>query len=188
MRPSHYRCQCHPPQPHPRPPQPLPATAALVAASHRRLSRYQPFHLHYALCKELGKDELQLSSRVLELSSSHRENSLDNWLLSYASSHRKHSAEESFDAVVMTAPLFDVKNMKITKKGTPFLLDFLPESDSLMFDSLRTLQLMVLSVMTLKANNVALMALNYLVLFCTIFQMQWDSYSSIDHSRLIILV
>nr|GMD89852.1 protoporphyrinogen oxidase, mitochondrial [Ipomoea batatas] len=103
-----------------------------------------------ALCKELGKDELQLSSRVLELSSSHRENSLDNWLLSYASSHRKHSAEESFDAVVMTAPLSDVKNMKITKKGTPFLLDFLPESDSLMFDSLRTLQLMVLSVMTLK--------------------------------------
>ncbi|XP_031114804.1 uncharacterized protein LOC116018906 isoform X5 [Ipomoea triloba] len=39
-----------------------------------------------------------------------------------------------------------------------------------MFDSLRTLQLMDLSVETLKANNMALMALNYLVLFCTIFQ------------------
>nr|GMC46283.1 protoporphyrinogen oxidase, mitochondrial [Ipomoea batatas] len=80
-----------------------------------------------ALCKELGKDELKLSSRVLELSSSHREHSLDKWLLSYASPHRKHSTEESFDVVVMTAPLSDVKTMKITKKGTPFLLDFLPE-------------------------------------------------------------
>ncbi|XP_031114802.1 uncharacterized protein LOC116018906 isoform X4 [Ipomoea triloba] len=51
-----------------------------------------------------------------------------------------------------------------------------------MFDSLRTLQLMDLSVETLKANNMALMALNYLVLFCTIFQIiQYvELYASID--------
>lgn len=82
-----------------------------------------------ALCKELGKDELKLSSQVLELSSCHKENCLGSWLVSYASPNRKHSVKESFDAVVMTAPLSDVKTMNFTKKGTPFSLNFLPEVD-----------------------------------------------------------
>ncbi|VFQ97530.1 unnamed protein product [Cuscuta campestris] len=82
-----------------------------------------------ALCKELGEDELKLSSKVLELSSHHKENCLGSWLVSYASPHRKHSVKESFDAVVMTAPLSDVKTMNFTQKGAPFLLNFLPEVD-----------------------------------------------------------
>ncbi|CAH9105636.1 unnamed protein product [Cuscuta epithymum] len=80
-----------------------------------------------ALCKKLGEDELKLSSKVLELSSCHKENCLDGWLVSYATPHVIHSVDEPFDAVVMTAPLSDVKTMKFTKKGTPFLLNFLPE-------------------------------------------------------------
>ncbi|KAK9272025.1 hypothetical protein L1049_002394 [Liquidambar formosana] len=79
------------------------------------------------LCKELGKDELKLKSEVLSLSYNHDEKSAENWLVSYASSHDKHSQDFSFDAVIMTAPLCNVKEMKITKRGTPFPLDFLPE-------------------------------------------------------------
>ncbi|CAL5368499.1 unnamed protein product [Camellia sinensis] len=81
-----------------------------------------------ALCKDLGKDELKLQSRVLELSYSCEENSVsESWSVSYAPIHDKQSEEQSFDAVVMTAPLCNVKEMKITNKGSPFLLDFLPE-------------------------------------------------------------
>ncbi|KAA8548215.1 hypothetical protein F0562_004524 [Nyssa sinensis] len=80
------------------------------------------------LCKELGKDELKLESKVRELSCSCDENSLlENWSVSYALNHNKHSEKKSFDAVIMTAPLCNVKEMKITKRGSPFLLDFLPE-------------------------------------------------------------
>ncbi|CAA2954018.1 protoporphyrinogen oxidase, mitochondrial [Olea europaea subsp. europaea] len=81
-----------------------------------------------ALCNELGKEELQLHSKVLELSCSFGENSpLDNWSVSCEWDQRKHLDEKSFDAVIVTAPLSDVKGMKIMKRGTPLLLDFIPE-------------------------------------------------------------
>ncbi|THG22853.1 hypothetical protein TEA_023166 [Camellia sinensis var. sinensis] len=56
-----------------------------------------------ALCKDLGKDELKLQSRVLELSYGCEENSVSEcWSVSYAPIHDKQSEEQSFDAVVMT--------------------------------------------------------------------------------------
>ncbi|KAI3472530.1 hypothetical protein Pfo_028024 [Paulownia fortunei] len=81
-----------------------------------------------ALCNELGKDELKLQSKVLELSCSCSENSpLDNWSVSYELDDKKLSCGKSFDALIVTAPLSDVKQMKVTRQGSPFLLDFVPE-------------------------------------------------------------
>ncbi|KAL0344113.1 UNVERIFIED_CONTAM: Protoporphyrinogen oxidase, mitochondrial [Sesamum angustifolium] len=97
-----------------------------------------------ALCNELGKDELKLQSKVLELSCSCSENSpLDNWSVSYELDNKKLSCEKSFDALIVTivhkggnllslnishqAPLSDVKQMRISRRGSPFLLDFVPE-------------------------------------------------------------
>ncbi|GAV64298.1 Amino_oxidase domain-containing protein [Cephalotus follicularis] len=79
-------------------------------------------------CKKLGKDELKLKSKVLSLSYSPEGKSvLENWSVSYASNHDKHSQVSSFDAIIMTAPVCNVKEMKITERGNPFSLDFLPE-------------------------------------------------------------
>ncbi|KAL8097656.1 hypothetical protein AgCh_030684 [Apium graveolens] len=81
-----------------------------------------------ALCEEVGKDKLNLQTRVLELSCPCiQEPQLKNWSISYAPDFGKHLKEQSFDAVIMTAPLCDVKQMKITKRGKPFVLDFIPE-------------------------------------------------------------
>ncbi|KAG9447151.1 hypothetical protein H6P81_013279 [Aristolochia fimbriata] len=83
------------------------------------------------LCEALGSENLKLMSKVLSLSYDHEGNSLsDNWSISYASKHANHketSWVQTFDAVIMTAPLCNVKQMKITKKGNPFVLDFLPK-------------------------------------------------------------
>ncbi|KAF7130205.1 hypothetical protein RHSIM_Rhsim10G0008600 [Rhododendron simsii] len=78
-----------------------------------------------ALCKELGRDELKLQSKVLELCYSC--NPSENWSVSSTPRHNKQSDKQSFDAVIMTAPLCNVKEMKFTMKGSPFLLNFLPE-------------------------------------------------------------
>lgn len=62
-----------------------------------------------ALSAELGKDELNLRSKVLELSCSCNENSpMENWSLSYASSSDSHLKEQSFDAVIMTVSRFSI--------------------------------------------------------------------------------
>lgn len=80
------------------------------------------------LCKELGKDDVKLNSKVLSLSySCDGKSALENWSVSYASDHDKHLQRLSVDAVIMTAPLSNVKEMKITKRGTLFPLDILPE-------------------------------------------------------------
>ncbi|GFY87335.1 flavin containing amine oxidoreductase family [Actinidia rufa] len=53
-----------------------------------------------ALCKDLGKDELKLQSKVLELSYSCNENSpSENWSVSI---HSTQSKEQTYDAVIMT--------------------------------------------------------------------------------------
>ncbi|KAK9120036.1 hypothetical protein Scep_018129 [Stephania cephalantha] len=79
------------------------------------------------LCNELG-DDLKLNSKVLSLSYNHDRNTLlDNWSVSYATNHKEYSPKPSFDAVIMTAPLCNVKEMKIKKMGLPFDLGFLPE-------------------------------------------------------------
>lgn len=81
-----------------------------------------------SLCTSLGKDGLELQSKVLELSCSCRENSsLSCWTVSYSSQGANLPKEKSFDAVIVTAPLCELKDLKITKRGNPFLLDFVPE-------------------------------------------------------------
>ncbi|XP_057982173.1 protoporphyrinogen oxidase 2 isoform X2 [Malania oleifera] len=78
------------------------------------------------LCKELGEDQLKLESEVLSLSYSLDEKSASgNWSVSYACG--KHSQDMPFDAVIMTAPLSNVKELKIAKEGKLFPLDFIPE-------------------------------------------------------------
>ncbi|XP_062105499.1 protoporphyrinogen oxidase 2 [Humulus lupulus] len=80
------------------------------------------------LCKELDKDELKLSSKILSLSYDHNVKSLTgNWTVSSSANPDKNSNALSVDAVVMTAPLRNVKEMTITKRGTLFPLNFLPE-------------------------------------------------------------
>ncbi|GMI86869.1 MATERNAL EFFECT EMBRYO ARREST 61 [Hibiscus trionum] len=80
------------------------------------------------LSKNLSKDELKLKSKVLSLSYHHDgKSTLDNWSLSYASDRDKRSQGSSFDAVIMTAPLCNVKEMEITKGGKVFPLNFIPE-------------------------------------------------------------
>ncbi|KAK2661515.1 hypothetical protein Ddye_000089 [Dipteronia dyeriana] len=78
-----------------------------------------------ALCTKLGKDELKLKSKVLSLAYNHEGS--EDWSLSCTSNHDKHSQDFSFDAVIMTAPLCSVKEMKMTKGRNLFPLNFLPE-------------------------------------------------------------
>ncbi|KAH7577219.1 hypothetical protein JRO89_XS01G0223200 [Xanthoceras sorbifolium] len=73
--------------------------------------------------RELWK--LKLKSKVLSLAYSHEGS--EDWSLSCTSNRDKRSQGLSFDAVIMTAPMCSVKEMKITKGGNPFPLDFLPE-------------------------------------------------------------
>ncbi|XP_020218703.1 protoporphyrinogen oxidase 2 isoform X1 [Cajanus cajan] len=76
------------------------------------------------LCKELGKDDLKLNAKVLTLAyGPDGSSSLQNWSITCASDQRT----QDVDAVIMTAPLSSVKDLKITKRGTPFPLNFLPE-------------------------------------------------------------
>lgn len=56
-----------------------------------------------ALCKELGRDELKLQSKVLELCYSC--NPSENWSVSSAPMHNKQSEKQSFDAVIMTVSI-----------------------------------------------------------------------------------
>lgn len=80
------------------------------------------------LCGQLGKDELKLETKVLELSYGCNENSpSENWSVASAPIHTQILEKQPFDAVIMTAPLSNVMEMKIMNKGSPFLLDFLPE-------------------------------------------------------------
>ncbi|KAJ7974776.1 Protoporphyrinogen oxidase [Quillaja saponaria] len=80
------------------------------------------------LCKELGKDDLQLNSKVLSLSYSRDGNpTSESWTIASTSNQETLSQGLSVDAVIMTAPLSNVKEMKITKRGTLFPLDFFPQ-------------------------------------------------------------
>ncbi|XP_038716032.1 protoporphyrinogen oxidase 2, chloroplastic/mitochondrial isoform X3 [Tripterygium wilfordii] len=80
------------------------------------------------LCKELDRDELKLNSKVLSLSYSHDgKSALENWSVSCSLNSDKHSQGSNFDAVIMAAPLCNVEEMKISKGGQIFPLDFLPQ-------------------------------------------------------------
>ncbi|XP_021999338.1 protoporphyrinogen oxidase, mitochondrial isoform X1 [Helianthus annuus] len=79
-----------------------------------------------ALCKEIGPHELNLQSKVLEMSYNCDGNAVGNWSICCAPDQNKQF-QQSFNAVIMTAPLGNVKEMKITKIGSPFPLNFIPE-------------------------------------------------------------
>ncbi|XP_049932910.1 protoporphyrinogen oxidase, mitochondrial [Nymphaea colorata] len=84
------------------------------------------------LCTELTNCSLKLHSEVLSLSYNIEEGSPTNsWLVSYTSqpaNDKNPLQDQTFDAVVMTAPLCSVQQMQIEKMGRPFLLDFLPKA------------------------------------------------------------
>ncbi|KAL9331237.1 hypothetical protein ACSQ67_000847 [Phaseolus vulgaris] len=76
------------------------------------------------LCKELGKENLKLNSKVLTLAYGHDESSSSqNWSITCVS----NQSTQDVDAVIVTAPLCNVKDIKITKRSIPFPLNFLPE-------------------------------------------------------------
>lgn len=80
------------------------------------------------LCTELGKDGVKLESKVLSLSYSYDgKTNFENWSVSYASKGGKHAQASSYDAVIMTAPLCNVKEININKGRNRFSLDFLPQ-------------------------------------------------------------
>ncbi|GAB2257842.1 hypothetical protein Droror1_Dr00014002 [Drosera rotundifolia] len=82
------------------------------------------------LCEQFTASELKLQAKVLSLAYYDGKSSLPGtWSLSYKASNSKQDA--SFDAVVMTAPLSDVKEMNIRKSRKKFSLDFLPMVDYL---------------------------------------------------------
>nr|CAD1837109.1 unnamed protein product [Ananas comosus var. bracteatus] len=92
-------------------------------------------HFHFmtltdTLCKEIGGDNLKLSSKVLSLSCKYDESSpSSSWAISLGAkdANSKDLASQSFDAVIMTAPLSNVQEMKFTNRRNPFVLDFLPK-------------------------------------------------------------
>ncbi|XP_024626364.1 protoporphyrinogen oxidase 2 isoform X1 [Medicago truncatula] len=76
------------------------------------------------LCKELGKDDIKLNAKVLTLAYSHDGSSpSQNWSITCTSNRKA----QDVDAVIMTAPLGNVRDIQIKKKGNPFPLNFLPE-------------------------------------------------------------
>ncbi|KAH7670971.1 Protoporphyrinogen oxidase protein [Dioscorea alata] len=83
------------------------------------------------LCTKIGGDNLKLNSKVLSLACNYEEGSpFSSWLISYAAKHDDHTTladNEPYDAVIMTAPLCNVQDMKFTKIGKPFVLDFIPK-------------------------------------------------------------
>ncbi|KAJ0243487.1 Protoporphyrinogen oxidase 2 [Hirschfeldia incana] len=78
------------------------------------------------LCKDLSRDELNLDSKVLSLSYNAGPRQ-ENWSLSCVSHNETQKQNLHYDAVVMTAPLCNVKEMNVMKGGQPFKLNFLPE-------------------------------------------------------------
>ncbi|KAL4192912.1 hypothetical protein AMTRI_Chr06g196660 [Amborella trichopoda] len=82
------------------------------------------------LAEELGNENVKLHSKVLSLSySDGNGDSFSNWSVSYIknqSDQRKLLLKQSFDAVVMTAPIRNMQEMQISKCGKPYMLDFLP--------------------------------------------------------------
>ncbi|XP_042438455.1 protoporphyrinogen oxidase, mitochondrial-like isoform X1 [Zingiber officinale] len=82
------------------------------------------------LCEEVGVGNVQLNSKVLSLCCSYSGSSpLTNWSISYGANDGKNAVkkDQPFDAVIMTAPLRNVQEMKFMKGKNKFMLDFLPK-------------------------------------------------------------
>uniref|UniRef100_I1PMI3 Protoporphyrinogen oxidase n=1 Tax=Oryza glaberrima TaxID=4538 RepID=I1PMI3_ORYGL len=88
-----------------------------------------------ALHNEVGDGNVKLGTEVLSLACCcDGVSSSGGWSISVDSKDAKGKdlrKNQSFDAVIMTAPLSNVQRMKFTKGGVPFVLDFLPKVDYL---------------------------------------------------------
>lgn len=84
-----------------------------------------------ALSTKIGEESLRMHCSVLSLSCNLQGNPPhNNWSVCYArndASYKEPPKEQSFDAVVMTAPLCKFQEVQIIKDGKPFSLDFLPK-------------------------------------------------------------
>nr|CAB3484946.1 unnamed protein product [Digitaria exilis] len=87
------------------------------------------------LTAKVGDENVKLSAEVLSLACTFDGvPATGGWSISIDSKDAgsKHLAtNQSFDAVIMTAPLSNVQRMKFRKGGAPFVLDFLPKVDYL---------------------------------------------------------
>ncbi|KAJ3675434.1 hypothetical protein LUZ60_004476 [Juncus effusus] len=84
-----------------------------------------------SLSKEIGDSNLKLNSKVLSLAYNYDKNSSNGtWSISCDTrdaSTKNLTKKQSFDAIIMTAPLSCVKDMKFSKGKSPFVIDFLPK-------------------------------------------------------------
>ncbi|CAL5068607.1 unnamed protein product [Urochloa decumbens] len=88
-----------------------------------------------ALHNEVGDDNVKLGTEVLSLACTFDGlPATGGWSISVDSKDagsKDLAKNQTFDAVIMTAPLSNVQRMKFRKGGTPFVLDFLPKVDYL---------------------------------------------------------
>ncbi|XP_078172986.1 flavin containing amine oxidoreductase family isoform X1 [Carex rostrata] len=84
-----------------------------------------------SLSKEVGGDNLKLNSKVLSLAYNYEVKSPSGpWSISCDTKDpgtKNLTRKQSFDAVIMTAPLSCVQEMKFSVGKSPFVLDFLPK-------------------------------------------------------------
>ncbi|CAN6249166.1 unnamed protein product [Urochloa humidicola] len=88
-----------------------------------------------ALHNEVGDDNVKLGTEVLSLACTFDGlPTTGGWSISVDSKDagsKDLAKNQTFDAVIMTAPLSNVQRMKFRKGGAPFVLDFLPKVDYL---------------------------------------------------------
>ncbi|CAD6263244.1 unnamed protein product [Miscanthus lutarioriparius] len=111
-------------------------------SSEKRRNRRVSFSFHggmqsliNALRNEVGDDNVKLGTEVLSLACTFDGvPAPGGWSISVDSKDangKDLAKNQTFDAVIMTAPLSNVQRMKFTKGGAPFVLDFLPKVDYL---------------------------------------------------------
>lgn len=112
------------------------------SSSGKRRNRRVSFSFHggmqsliNALHNEVGDDNVKLGTEVLSLACTFDGvPTTGGWSISVDSKDARSkdlAKKQTFDAVIMTAPLSNVQMMKFTKGGAPFILDFLPKVDYL---------------------------------------------------------
>jgi len=81
-----------------------------------------------ALSERIGDENLNLNTEVLELSSSQQGNPMrSNWTVSYVKKGSQDKEEKHFDAVILTTPLHNMREINIKKDGVKYSLDYIPE-------------------------------------------------------------
>ncbi|KAJ4790526.1 Protoporphyrinogen oxidase [Rhynchospora pubera] len=95
-----------------------------------------------SLSKEVGGDNLKLNSKVLSLAYNYEAKSPSGtWSIACDTRNpgtKDITRKQSFDAVIMTAPVSSVQEMKFSLGRSPFVLDFLPKVSYLPFSLLVT--------------------------------------------------